>query len=470
MRMRKGQAMKPRVTGLRRVRTAAAAALALAGVLGVPTAARADDVAVYSGTFDGLPYKAEVPAQWNGTLLLYSNVNDQQILLASYPESEQWLLDHHYALAAASTMDVRATLQGQRSMLDWFDSHIGKPRRTISWGQSLGGVSAVLLAERQPWRFDGVGTLCAPLGGLISAWNSFLDLNFATKTLLAPDSDWQLVHVTDPDGDTAEQQRIVQTAQQTPQGRARLALANAVAGAPAWFSPLHPHPTDLAEEINQLAHFDTSMFPISGGGLRQTYEQTAGGNASWNTGVDYRRLLTMSTERDLVAKAYQAAGLSLAKDLRTLARTPRIAADPGAVAYQYRYGTPQGHTSWPVVTLHTTGDGASQVEHEREYADQVRRNGDPADLRELFVDRGWHCTYTASEELVTLQALLHRVDTGQWGDLRPVTLNAAAGRLPATYQQVLSWYDGAWGQVTPNFIHYRPGPLPRAFPDAHPSG
>jgi hypothetical protein len=38
---------------------------------------------------------------------------------------------------------------------------------------------------------------------------------------------------------------------------------------------------------------------------------------SWNTGVDYRHLLAISSERDLV---YKAAGLSVEKGLRTLAQ------------------------------------------------------------------------------------------------------------------------------------------------------
>jgi pimeloyl-ACP methyl ester carboxylesterase len=452
------------VVRFRAARVLIASLLAAAGLVAVPSAADADDVKVYTGTFDGLPYKAEVPAHWNGTLLLYSNVNDQALLMAGYPESEKWLLDHHYALAGASTKDIRTTLNGQRTMLDWFGSHVGRPRRTISWGQSLGGVSAALLAEREPWRFDGLGALCAPLGGLISQWNSFLDLNFVTKTLLAPDSDWDLVDITDLAGDTAEQKKIVQAAEGTPAGRARLALANAVADVPAWFSGLHPHPTDPIEEIHQLVHFDVSVFGITGGIHRQTYEKEAGGNASWNTGVDYRRLLAQSSERDLAVKAYKAAGLDLNKDLSTLARAPRIAPDPRAVAYQYRYGTPQGSSRLPTVTLHTTGDGASQVEHERQFAAQVRRHGNPAGLRQLFVGRGWHCTYTASEEIVMLQTLLDRVHTGHWRDTDPAALNAAAERFPATYQQVLSWYDAGWGQVQPDFIRYTPGRFGRPFP------
>ena len=61
-------------------------------------------------------------------------------------------------------------------------------------------------------------------------------------------------------------------------------------------------------------------------------EAMAGGNPSWNHDVDYRRLLDQSGLAELVRAQYRKAELSLDADLDALAKAPRIAADPGAVA------------------------------------------------------------------------------------------------------------------------------------------
>ncbi|HZD02579.1 MAG TPA: alpha/beta fold hydrolase [Actinomycetes bacterium] len=443
-----------------------AALLALTGLVAGSVAASADDGKHYAGEFDGVPYRVEVPAGWNGTLLLFSGVlYNGQLGLATYAATEQWALGHGYALAGTpKSWDVGAGLQSQLAVLDWFEQHIGIPRHTVSWGTSLGGLTAVVLAERSPGRVDGVVSLCGPLAGTVSTWNGLLDLNFAIKTLLAPDSDLELVHISDPAANQQKLQQIVEGALASPQGRARLALANALADVPGWFTALQPRATDVEAQVRQQGAFDVAAFDITGGGMRADIERQAGGNPSWNAGVDYRRLLTHSSERRLVRQAYHQAGGDLSADLDRLAKAARIRADERAVAYLARSGTPRGTTPAPVVTLHTTGDVLAVPEHERHYAQQVRRFGDPAELRQLFVERGGHCTYTPSEEIVSLQAVLHRIDTGRWADTSPARLTAAANQFGSQYQRVLDWATASVGSVQPAFVPYTPGRFLRPFP------
>jgi len=363
-----------------------AALLALTGLFAGSVAASADDVKHEAGELDGVPYRVEVPADWNGTLLLFSGVlYNGQLGLATYPATEQWALGHGYALAGTpKSWDIGAGVRSQLALLDWFDHHVGTPRHTVSWGTSLGGLTAVVLAERNPSRVAGVVSLCGPLAGTVSTWNGFLDLNFAIKTLLAPGSDLQLVHLSDPAGDQQKLQQIVEGALATPRGRARLALANALADVPGWFTALQPRSSDVETQVRQQGAFDIAAFDITGGGMRADIERQAGGNPSWNVGVDYRGLLAHSSERRLVQQAYRQAGSDLPADLDRLANAPRIRPDERAVTYLARYGTPRGTTPTPVVTLHTTGDVLAVSEHERRYAEQVRRSGDPAEVRQLF--------------------------------------------------------------------------------------
>lgn len=309
-------------------------------------------------------------------------------------------------------------------------------------------------------------SLCGYQAGSVATWNLGLDFGFVVKTLLPGAADLQLAHVTDPDANSATAIDAILAALGTPAGRARLALAGAVADLPPWSSPLVPQPTDLdaqlSPQVGQAGYYGT-LLRFNVGGDRVTLEQLAGGNPSSNLGVDYRVQLARSSQRALAEQAYAAAGLDLAADLDRLATAPRVAPDVAALRYQARYGTPAGTTPAPVLTVHTTGDGLAPPEHQRQYADQVGRNGDPAQLRQLYIPRGGHCTFTASEELVALQVLLSRVDTGQWPPTDPAVLTRAAGAFDAAYQTV-HLPDGTYAPVTPGFTEFAPGPYLRPYP------
>ncbi|GAA3929988.1 alpha/beta hydrolase [Actinomadura viridis] len=424
---------------------------------------------VHEGDIGGAPYRVEVPSRWNGTLLLWSHgayglelPPPSEIALMNHPATRQWLLDQGYALAASQYRVVQgwgvveSGLRDQIALLDWFGANVGEPRRTVSAGASAGGLIALLLAERHPGRFAGVASLCGVLGGTTGHLNSALDANHAIKTLLAPDL--ELVRAKDPDANAAKARQVLTTALDDPRGRARLALAGALADVPGRYASRAPAPASVADQVRQqyfYAYYDR-------GGLwgadRADIETRAGGNPSWNTGVDHRALLARSSRKDLVKRAYREAGLKLGEDLERLNAAPRVQADPRAVAYLDRYGTPRGRTPWPVVTLHSTDDGTVPVENQRWYAERVRRAGDPAKLRQLYVDRGYHCTFTASEEIVALRTLLGRMDTGRWGDTRPASLNKAADAFGPDRQTVFDLSpEPGMHPTTPAFTHHRPG-------------
>jgi pimeloyl-ACP methyl ester carboxylesterase len=326
----------------------------------------------------------------------------------------------------------------------------------------MGGLVSTLLSERHPGRYAGVVALCGDQVGSVATWNLGLDFSFVVKTLVLPDSGVQLVHL-DPATAAANgkaAQDLVLARSGDPVARARLALAGAVAAMPPWSNPLVPEPTDLAGELAQQSGYYGVQLGFYLGVDRALMEQLAGGNPTWNTGVDYRARLAGSAQRDLVERAYQAAGLDLDADLTALAAAPRTAADPAAVAYQARYGTPWGTTPAPVLTVHTTGDGLTPPQVQRRYADQVARHGDPGQLRQLYVRRGGHCTITASEEIVALTAMFQRIQTGHWGDLDPATLTVQAAGFGPEYQTVHTPLQGFQPVSAVGFTSYLPGPYP----------
>jgi pimeloyl-ACP methyl ester carboxylesterase len=427
----------------------------------------------YTGSINGADYRVETPRRWNGTLVLFSHgyyppgFPNETVLVSNAAETEEWLLDHGYALAASEYQSdgigylIEDAIRDQLALLDWFRANVGRPHRTVAVGQSLGVTIATLLAERYPRRFDGVLNLCGAYDPL-NTFNTALDVNFAVRTLLAPNEDIDLVRARDPAASRAALMAAVDRERNTPQGKARLALAAAFGNVTGWYYSLQPRPTDLAGWIQQQIEW-VKWAKIFGNGpvAFADIEQVAGGNPLWNVGVDYTKQLARSSQRDVVKQAYREAGLDLRADLSRLAAAPRIAPDPRAVRYMYRYGVAVGRTPVPVLSMHTTGDGGAPPDQERWYAEQVRRNGDPSKLRQLYLERGGHCSFSAAEEVTALRALLTKVDTGRWPDLSPSRLNAAANRFDPHFHQVLDLGTFTKGVMPPAFTRYTPPPTLR---------
>jgi alpha-beta hydrolase superfamily lysophospholipase len=413
------------------------------------------NVNVYTGTFpDGATYIIHVPGNWNGTLLLYSHGytfpgTDNPADDFSGSASGSYLLAQGYALAGSSYATtgwaLHEAFRDQIDVLDTFDSLVGKPNRTIAWGHSMGGIITAGLVQKFPHRFSGALPMCGVLAGAVGLWNEGLDEAFAFTTLLAPGAGLELVNITDPTCATGScpnltiAQDLIAKAQATPEGRARTALAAALHDLPQGFG-LDPF------SVLQQEHF------LFGFGLRAELEVRAGGNPSWNTGVDYVKQLKRSGHYAEVKALYAQAGLSLDADLDALNHAPRISADAAAVEYLSQNIIFNGDIDIPVLTLHTTGDEIVDVEQERAYATVVRKAGDNELLRQTFVNRAYHCNFTDAEMITALQALIHRLDTGSWPDLDPKHLNDAASKLGPE----LNFFP-------PAFINYQPGPYLRPF-------
>lgn len=392
-------------------------------------------VTCYAGTAaNGSTFKAEVPPDWNGTLLLFSH-GYVPFFLPNPPAENadnraiaDHLLAEGFALAgssyASSGWAVEDALRDQIDLLERFEDRFGKPRRTIAWGTSMGGMVTAGLVQRHPWRFDGALPFCGILGGAVGLWNQNLDLQYAIKTLLSADpnpavsvpaSQLELVHITDWQENVARAGAAVTAAQATPEGRARLALAAALFPLPDWWQPGTPRPARDDYEARRQNQLQALRFQLPFiFGFRQEVEQRSGGNPSWNVGVDYGRLLARSSSRDLVQALYRAGGLDLRRDLRLLAKGRRVAPKLSAAAYLARNIVYDGRIRVPVLTLHTTDDGLVVSPHQEAYRSAVRRAGQSRLLKQLWVDQPGHCTFTDAERLAALDILLERIDRRRW--------------------------------------------------------
>src|SRR5271156_1437181 len=357
---------------------------------------------------DGATYLIEVPANWNGTLFLYSHgyVTPGAANPAADvgdPITRFFMLSSGYALAGSSYATTGWALQqalpDQIAVLDLFDKLVKRPKRTIAWGHSLGGIITAGLIQRYPERFDAAQPMCGVLSGGVATWNTALDGEFVFKTLLAPGTGLQVVNIANPTDNFDLSEEILAEAQATPQGRARIALAAAVSDLPGWFTPLSPEPAadDYAgQEANQFLWDQQVDFPFVFA-FRAELEARAQGNGSWNTGVDYRHQLDRSIGRDEVRALYEQAGLDLDADLQTLNDAVRISADPEAVHYLEQNIIFDGQIHFPVLTLHTKGDGLVVVQNESAYKKVVDERGNGELLRRTFIDRAGHCAFTPAE-------------------------------------------------------------------------
>jgi hypothetical protein len=103
--------------------------------------------------------------------------------------------------------------------------------------------------------------------------------------------------------------------------------------------------------------------------------------------------------------------------------------------------------------MHTTGDGLVVNQDEQAYRSAVLDAHDSQLLREVFVHRAGHCSFTPAETISAVQALLRRIDTGKWaGRTDADTLNTAAAALGPTLNV-----------APPGFISFEPTPFLRPF-------
>lgn len=410
-----------------------------------------------SGTLaDGATWIADVPAHWNGTVLLFSH-GFGSLAPADAPSdaAKAELLAEGDALIGSS-YDPHGSLwaldsaeRDQFATLDAFRTQVGEPSRVISVGQSMGGLINAQLARDGAGRIDGGLNLCGLVAGGVDLDNYQLDAEYTLATFFDPADADRLVGLGSADDANALAGRLtaaVTTAQQTAPGRARIALAAAYLNLTDWApGESAPSATDYAGQEEQQYEWIAQGVLYFLVPARLSVEQSAGGNTSWNKGVDYAALLHESAHAPQVAALYRAAGLDLHADLAALTLGAHIAANPAAVEDLERTSTAGQGLAVPLLDVHTTADQLVPVEQEAAFAQRVRTAGDSSLLRRAYVARQGHCNFTTAETVASLHALEQRLDTGRWGSA------TTSERLQRSATELD--LDGA------AFVRYRPGAL-----------
>ena len=453
-------ARTPRSPSARTLSALAAAVVLSLTSASVSTAtpqAAAPAVERLTGTLqDGAAWIADVPEDWNGTLIVFSHGFGVTVPQNAPSEAVRLrLLEEGYALTGSS-YDVSETLwalesaeRDQVATVAAVTEKIGEPTRTLSVGQSMGGLVNARLARSGAGGIDGALGLCGLVAGANDLHTYQLDAEYTIARLLLPDTPVKLVDfASEAEGATTGRQLTdaVVAAQKTPEGRARVALAAAYLNLPAW-APGRDRPAAGDWEAQQAQQYEwlargvlNSVEPA-----RYHLEKALGGNNSGNKGVDYARVLATSQHAPLVKALYRKAGLDLRADLRNLTSHAAVAADPTAVAAGERTSSAGQGLAVPLLDVHTVADDLVPVEQEARFAARVRASGDAPLLRQAYVGRQGHCAFTTAETVAALHALESRLDSGRWGaSATPGALQTAAVALGL---------DGA------AYVPYRPAEL-----------
>jgi pimeloyl-ACP methyl ester carboxylesterase len=406
---------------------------------------------------DGTPYRIDFPDHWNGFVLIGLDYAGRDPMAEGDANTaNRMLLEQGYAMAG-TTRDVTGWAIHKAAdnailTLDLFTQRHGKPKYAIQFGSSQGGHAAAVGIQAYPARWAGAVIQCGGLSGAVGQWHGKFDALFVARTLLPGGAD---LPITGLPKDVRAQampawHKVLDDAQKTPQGRARIALAARIAQLPDWSDSTIPAPsaTDFAARQQGLyysmAHDRNQVDQALSS--RARIESLAGGNISANEGVDYAALYQAVDSDGMVATLYREAGLDLQADLAALARAPRVKADAAALKY-VASGVFTGQLQMPVVTLNGIGDPISAVASQQAFQAQVEQAGKGAQLRQLYTASAGHCGFTPGETVAAVGVLKQRLDTGAWPATGAAALNGAA-------------------RGTARFIDYQPARFLRPFTPA----
>ncbi len=358
-----------------------------------------------NGTLNGCEYSIRVPANWNGTLLVYAHGTTMPLAVAppTYPSTsptlEEHLLSLGYALAGSAYPD--STKEGPQRTLaltNFFKGQVGNPRRVIVWGESLGGVTSLVLIESYPSIYDGAIAIASPGAGMAEDADFQLRYDVAYAAAFGwPSAYWGPIEDLRDD-----------------------LLGNEATLIMPVFQWANPENTGKWEFIRLVMKLDSSTwwnlepsvgiwgYALEGWkaiALRSAAERYAGGNGAENVGDHYD--LTDEEKSYLSGLAVNADELLASMNAHTNISALRSARD-----HLQHYGSPSGNLRKPVITMHGIHDPIATVTHEFAYHALVTASGSSDKLVQTYVTSPGHTSFSSEQLLATLNAIESWLDSG----------------------------------------------------------
>jgi pimeloyl-ACP methyl ester carboxylesterase len=334
---------------------------------------------VKQGTHGHAAYIIEVPAHWNGDLVMWAHgYRGQGTVLTVDPPAfglRQRLLDQGYAWAASSYsgngFDIRAGVLSTKDLTDHFGRTVRRPHRTYIAGVSMGGYIIGRALEEYPQLYDGALPMCGVLGDqrLI---DYFLDFQLTAGALSGVK--------TYPAG--ADYLTTVVPAVQQQLGIATI-------------SPVAPEPTnalgkqfrDIAVNLTggprpgaaaSFAYWKNFVFSLSAPSAASDTPAQDPGLISTNLFTRYTPNTPVNVNREVQRVAPEDLYQRLSGKLT---QVPKIDGQPRV----------------PVLSLHDLGDMFVPFVNEQQYKADVDRNGRGRLLVQRAVRATEHCEFSPAE-------------------------------------------------------------------------
>ncbi|HEU0301557.1 MAG TPA: hypothetical protein VFR37_19005 [Longimicrobium sp.] len=343
-----------------------------------PRAARPTEAVVDTGTLAGAPYRIEIPAGWNGGLVIYAH--GYEIVGTAFeplaPRHAQFrgaFTSRGFAFAQswyrAQGWAVQEGIDDTEALRRHFIGRYGAPDSTFVTGNSMGGLITIATIEGRPEAYDGTLPLCGVLSPTLEGTRTMFDL------LVSFDYLYPGVLTTSPRG------LVDLPAAPAP---VRDSIVAAVRASPGGAEALARRYALRPQSIPGLVWFFASIY-------REMVER-AGGNPFDNRGTAYH---------------------GLGDDPASSRGVRRYAADPAAVEYLRTRYTPTGRIADPVFAVHTTYDATVSPEQMDRYRATVQIAGTADRFAAAYVVADGHCNFTPAQVGAAFDALRAWAATGQ---------------------------------------------------------
>ena len=361
-----------------------------------------------SGELHGAPYRIIVPANWNGTLIVYAHgyrdkanhpgeVDDRS---AHFEGLEPALLSFGYAVAATAYRDngwvVEDGIQDAKDLTVFFRSQVGVPNRTILLGISMGTMVAFKSMEKFGGIYDGAICGCAIGAGQSRFQDNNLGASLAYDVLFGMPPSWGTPgDVRNDIDDESEVQPKLFSEVSNPANFGKFEFIRLVKGMPGTglFTPppggFYPYYVFATIGFEGLADLQ-----IRAGGpvvqnLNHNYTITAAEKAYLATlGVDADAILSQMNARR------------------------NISAAPAQRNFLARNADYTGKIKNPVLTMHTIIDEIVPVSNESAYAVTNAAAGKQNLLFQTYTSGVGHCNFTGPQIFTAIFAMDSWVRTG----------------------------------------------------------
>ena len=383
----------------------------------LPNTAEAQSQAVnFSGRIKGAPYRIRVPANWNGTLLVYAHgyrdradhageVDNRTAEIAPSAALEPVLLAQGYALSGSAYRNngwaVQEGIEDSKNLVIAFRRLVGAPQRTILWGFSMGSVISFKSIEQNDGFYDGALCGCAVGGGASRSWDSAGDLALAYDTLFGFPASWGTIGDVRDDLDfDSEVVPKLGAELNSPANFPKFEFIRLIVGTPGRGIMPPPPPNFYPNWILTDLFFATEA--------RAELERRAGGPIVQNLDRDY--LLSVSERTYL-----NSLGLSNAvidQLLNQMNARRNLSAPASSREYLAKFADYTGNILKPVLTMHTLFDPLVPVSHENQYFRTVQAAGKTDLLFQTYTNGNGHCAFTGEQLITAVNAINNWVANG----------------------------------------------------------